>query len=307
MSDESDETRSFSPFDETEADGRPPADESPDKPGLPSDKPGLSSDKPGLSSDKPGLSSDKPGPDETQVDGDAIDDDATKVAPRPDATPDATSVMPPAGDDWAPSRANPVWSGRAEVRPPQPGRASYDTDWQSTGPTPAPGKQTDRWWMPIVVGIIVLILLALLGWGIYLIVQNSKDDSVSPSASTATTAATTAPTSAAPTTPTSAAPTTTTPSAEPTTTEPTTTEVLVPALLGLSLDDARDALNQTGLRYRVLYQSSSTAPQGIVIDSDPPEGQVVPPDTRVTIVVAGTDPSATPSTSGSASAGTGGN
>jgi len=86
------------------------------------------------------------------------------------------------------------------------------------------------------------------------------------------------------------------------TTEPTKTEVLVPALLGLSLGDARDALNQTGLRYRVLYRNS-TAPQGTVIDSDPAEGQEVPPDTRVTIVVSGTDPSSSPTSAGSASAG----
>jgi PASTA domain-containing protein len=260
MSDESDETRSFSPLDETDTDGRPVR---------------------------------QPELDETRADGPAVTDDATKVTPRVDAT----SVMPPAADDdWAaPSRGNPVWSGRAEVRPPQPGRTSYDTDWQ-TGPAPL-ATPRDRWWMPIVVGIVVLILLAALGWGIYLIVQNSGDET--PATTPTTTAATTVPTSAAATTP-SSEPTTTTPSTTPQTTEPTQTEVLVPALKGLALDDARDALNQTGLRYRVLYRDS-TSPPGTVIDSDPAEGQEVPPDTRVTIVVSGKEPStATPSTAASA-------
>jgi PASTA domain len=289
MSDERDETRSFSPFDETAADETRAA--------------GLDDTRAaGLDETRAaGLDETRAaGLDETRAAGDAVDDDATRVAPRPDAT----SVMPPAADDWAPSRANPVWSGRAEVRPPHPGRASYDTDWQ-TGSAAPPEQPKDRWWMPIVVGIVVLILLALLGWGAYMIVQNSKNDDVSPGASAPTTVATTVPTSAAPTTP-SSEPTTTTPSTEPTTTDPTTTEVLVPALRGLKLDDARDALNQTGLRYRVLYRNT-TAPQGTVIDSDPAEGQVVPPDTRVTIVVSGTDPSATPTTAGSTSAGNGGN
>ena len=59
----------------------------------------------------------------------------------------------------------------------------------------------------------------------------------------------------------------------------------VPALRGLPLAEARAALNRTGLPYRVLYLNSTAAP-GTVIDSDPAEGQEVPPDTRVTIVVA---------------------
>ncbi|GAA0563919.1 hypothetical protein GCM10010172_54150 [Paractinoplanes ferrugineus] len=305
MSDESDETRSFSPFDETAADGTPPRPASPKRP-RPAHPPTPGPDETRAASadETRAAGADETraaGLDETQPAGDAIEADATRVAPRADAT----SVMPLADDDWASSRAKPVWSGRAEVRAPQPGQASYDTDWQAE-PMPAPGRPADRWWMPIIVGIIVLILLALLGWGIYMIVQNSDDGSGSPSDSTpATTVATTAPVSSAPTKP-SSEPTTTTPSAEPSTTEPTTTEVRVPALLGLTLDDARDALNQNGLRYRVLYKNSA-APQGTVIDSDPKEGQAVPPDTRITIVVSGTDPSASPSSAGSSSAGPGGN
>ncbi|GAA2651166.1 PASTA domain-containing protein [Paractinoplanes durhamensis] len=275
MSDESDETRSFSPFDETEAGASGGKPKSPEPDATVADGDILPSDA-----------------DATRLDQGAIRDEATRVTPRADAT----SVMPPAEDDWAASRAKPVWSGRAEVRAPQPGRSSYDTDWQA-GPPPG-AVQKDRWWMPIVVGIVVLILLALLGWGIYLIVQNSGNDT-KPATTPTTTAATSAAPSASATTPSSQP---TTPSASPTTTEPTQSEVLVPALLGLALDDARDALNQTGLRYRVLYRDS-TAPAGTVIDSDPAEGQEVPPDTRVTIVVAGTGASTAPSSAVSASAG----
>jgi hypothetical protein len=214
-------------------------------------------------------------------------DDATRVTRQPDST----SVMPPtAADDWAPSRANPVWSGRAEVRSPQPGRSAYDTDWP-VGPVPA---QRDRWWMPIVVGIIVLVLLGLLGWGIYVIVQNSGNESPAPAPPPATTATTTESTQPATTAPTTS-PTSTEPTTSPTTTEPTTTEVTVPALRGLSLEEAQAALARTGLKPRVIYRNGD-APPGTVIDSDPAEGQEVPPDTRVTLVVAkgaATTPTAT--------------
>jgi len=226
-------------------------------------------------------------------------DDATRIAPRSPIPPDATRVSPvsPAEDDWAPSRANPVWSGRAEVRAPQPGRTAFDTDWP-TGPAVVPASRArDRWWMPIVVGIIVLIMLALLGWGIYLIVQNS-DGTGTPAPSPTTTAATTTATTA-PTTPPSSEPTTTSPSTSPSTTEPTSTEVTIPALRGLALADARAALNSTGLSYYVLYRDSPRSEPGTVIDCDPAEGQVVPPDTRVTLVVArgaSTSPSASATT-----------
>ncbi|GIE96398.1 PASTA domain-containing protein [Paractinoplanes rishiriensis] len=235
--------------------------------------------------------------DETRLDGPALDD-RTQIAGSPvdDRTrvnrPDSTSVMPPSDDDWAPSRANPVWSGRAEVRSSQPGRSSYDTDWQ-VGPVP---QQRDRWWMPIVVGIIVLILLAALGWGIYLIVQNSGGRPAPGPAPTVPVGTTGATPSVEATTP-SAEPTTTSPSPAPSTPEPTTVAT-VPALRGLALADARAALDRTGLKTRLIYRDSD-APPNTVIDSDPTEGQEVPPDTTVTLVVARsatTGPTTTPTT-----------
>lgn len=253
-------------------------------------------------------------------------DETKRVPPVDDATqpdlpttvPDGTAVLPSASsdlsastsseDEWASSRGKPVWSGRAEVRGPR-ATSSYDTDWADDGPVPPPVPgQRDRWWMPIVVGIIVLILLGVLAWAIYLIVQNADDQdapTITPSAA-ATTMST--PSSAPTTVPTTSAPVaTTTPTVTPSTTEPTTTEVTVPALRGLAVAEARAALDRTGLRYRVLYRDS-TAPPGTVIDSDPAEGQEVPPDTRVTIVVSqqgatATTPAATATTPTTAATG----
>ncbi|MFI5893298.1 PASTA domain-containing protein [Actinoplanes sp. NPDC051513] len=249
--------------------------------------------------------------DDTLADDDADvaparDDDATRVAPAasPASSPgdDATRVAPAASsaaedDDWASSRAKPVWSGRAEVRSPRPGQTIYDTDW-SDGPAAAPG-QRDRWWMPIVAGIIVLILLGVLAWAIYVIVQNAGDEQTPATTPSTVVATTNPPPSTAPSTALSTAPTTTVPTTTATTQQPTTS-VTVPALKGLPLADARAALNRMGLRYRVLYVTNTAAP-GTVIDSDPAEGQEVPPDTRITIVVAQEGPvTATPTTTATA-------
>jgi beta-lactam-binding protein with PASTA domain len=137
--------------------------------------------------------------------------------------------------------------------------------------------------MPIVMGIVVLILLAVLGWAVYVIAQNSSGGEEP--APVPTTAATTARTLGTEPAPPIVEPTTTTPEPLPSTTDPTTTEVTVPALRGLPLADAQAALARVGLGARVIRRASD-APPGTVIDSDPAEGQEVPPDTRVTLVVA---------------------
>jgi hypothetical protein len=220
-------------------------------------------------------------------------DDRTRPMPRSnDRGPsDRTSIMPPVGG--APE-GNAPWAGRAEVRAPRaepygadPYGPGATSDW-SAGP---PSEPRGKWWLPIVIGIVGLVLLALLGWGIYLIAQHQDDDTpattptptVAP-ASTVT-AATTAPTTAAPTT---AAPTTTAPSPE---------EVTVPALKGLSQDAAQQALSRRGLSARLKFRASTEAPPGTVIDSDPAEGQEVPPDSVVTLFIASASPSPSVSSS----------
>ncbi|MBU2670003.1 PASTA domain-containing protein [Actinoplanes bogorensis] len=310
MSDENDETRRFSPDD---------------------------ADDPSPEAEKPAKTGKSPDPDATQVDGTPADLDATQVdgeaaeAPvgratvppaddedtlpgksrRDDDTLDdvrtvptirdeptvvasgSTAVMPPVGDDdWAPSRANPAWSGRAEVRSPQPGRGYPEVDWAAA----APAQPKDRWWMPIVVGIVALILLAVLGWAIYLIVRNSSGgETPAPATSSAAAPAETVTTT---TTSPSATPTTTSPEPEPSTTEPSASEITIPALRGLALADAQEALRSTGLNYRLIYRQAPDVPPDTVIDSDPVEGQEVPPDTMVTLVIAAAPTSAptTPTT-----------
>jgi hypothetical protein len=206
-------------------------------------------------------------------------DDPTAVTPRPQG-PDSTSVMPPVGGerDW--EAADAPWSGRAEVRPPRPGEYT-STDW-STEP---PAEPRGRWWLPIVVGIVGLLLVALLGWGVWLILRAQNDDDGTP----ATTPTPTAPVTTTATQPTTQ-PTTAAPTTEPTTNEPSPTEVTIPALRGLPQNEAQQALSRRGLSARLRFVQSTEASPGTVIDSDPAEGQKVPQDTVVTLIIASTQP-----------------
>ncbi|WP_164842595.1 PASTA domain-containing protein [Actinoplanes solisilvae] len=292
MSDESDETRRFSSGDDAPGEPRKktPGPDDPDATQVGDVPPDV---------DAVRSSSDL---DATQVDGvpAAGDDDTlpgqgdeTRVVPPvvDDATVvqdrlGSTAVIPPVDDDdWAPSRGNPAWSGRAEVRPPQPTGGYPEAEWPA-----GPPRQRDRWWMPIVVGIIALLLLAVLGWAIWLLVRDTEDDRTpAPVATTSTTPSSAPTTSASPSssptsTSASPSPSPTTPSA--TTPSPTATEVQIPALRGLSLADAQVALRSTGLNYRLIYRQAPDVPPGTVIDSDPVEGQEVPPDTTITLVIA---------------------
>ena len=214
----------------------------------------------------------------------AAGDEGTGLASRPDAT----SVMPAAERDAEGVR--PAWTGRAEVRPPQPGPGGdfASRDWDAVAPPREPRR---RWWTPIVVGIAVLVLLALSGWGFWLILRAWAEDGESPAPAATTSApapATTEPASTPPTT---------TPTTTPSTTEPTgPAEVTIPALKGLSSDEARRALDRTGLAYRLRFVTSTDAAPGTVIDSDPAEGQQVPSDTTVTLIVASAPSSAATAT-----------
>ena len=203
-------------------------------------------------------------------------DDPTAVTPGRGGR-DATSIMPPVGDDERWGAAGAPWSGRAEVRPPGPGEYQYtSTDW-STEPTPEP---RGKWWMPILIGILARILLAGLGWGIWLIAKAQDEPGNTPTPAPAT--------SAAPeTTPPSTQATPEAPTTQPTTeAPPTPSEVTIPALRGLSQQEAQQALSRRGLSSRLRFVNTTDAPPGTVIDSDPAEGQEVPPDTVVTLVIA---------------------
>ncbi|MEV4640835.1 PASTA domain-containing protein [Actinoplanes sp. NPDC049548] len=218
-------------------------------------------------------------------------DDATQVTGRP-PQPDATAVYS-AGENHNWADEDQVWAGRAGVRPPRPGADSTRTDWAAV---PA-DEPRGRWWTPIAVGIVALLLLGVLSWGIYLILQSTGDDEETP--------APVVPASAAParTTEPTSQPTSEPPTTAPTTTEPTSSppappkDVTIPALRGLSLEEARAALNRTGLNYRLRYVASTEAPPGTVIGSDPVEGQQVPGDTVVNLIVAAESTATTPTAS----------
>ncbi len=303
MSDESDETRRVSSGDAARPDKEPPELDATQVDGTPVNENGDEEDAEDVPAEATAGRAVVPPPDEKDTlpgkgskDDDTLDDVRTVPTIRDEPTvvtekpgPGSTSVMPAVDDDWAPSRANPAWSGRAEVRTPQPGRGYPEVDWAAS----APPQQRDRWWMPIVVGIIALILLGVLGWAVYLIVQNSSgNETPTPATSSAAAPAETVTTT---TTSPSATPTTTSPEPMPSTTEPTSSELTIPALRGLSQAEAQAALRSTGLNYRLIFRSAPDVPPGTVIDSDPVEGQEVPPDTTVTLVVAA-EPTNTPTT-----------
>lgn len=208
-------------------------------------------------------------------------------APRPDGTrpmPPADAAEPhliqPSGVPRSDDRDKEVWTGRAGVGPPRGETTQYGADWADFAPAE---QRAGHWWTPIAIGTAALALLGLLGFGIAVIVQNSGGET-EPPAQPPVTQATTRETRAPETTPPSSPPVVTTPP----TTEPVDREVNVPALRGMPLADAMAALERSNLAYRVIRRPSDAEPD-TVIDSDPPEGRLVPSDTRITLVVAEPD------------------
>ncbi|MDG4803950.1 PASTA domain-containing protein [Micromonospora sp. WMMD980] len=232
----------------------------------------------------------------------AEDADATRAMPRNAAgSADATRAMPgdrggdatriqPGGDATRPlpggtgrpldatSRQEPVgggaWSGRAGVPPPRPaGYPEPGAEWYGDE------QAGRRWWMPILLGILALVLIGLIALGVWLALRAADRDS-GPGASPSAVPSTSAPTSAAPT---SASPSSSPPSTPPTTTA--AAEVPMPPLVGLPETAARAALDRLGIDYRVRRRASDR-PAGTVIATDPEAGYSVGEGERVTIVVA---------------------
>jgi hypothetical protein len=200
------------------------------------------------------------GPEETRAYRPAIDETrAFPVDDGPGGAEQPTAVGSAAGPP-------PVWSGRAEV-PPAGVRPSGPATAQWERP---PAEDGGRWWMPIVIGLVGLVLLGVLGYGLWLI-GAADDDGSEPT----------------PTRPATTAPRTTPP---PTTAPPTQEveqEVEVPGgLVGGSLEDAQDRLDQLGLAYRVEFEETDDAEPGTVIRTRPDGGSEVEPGSQVTIVVA---------------------
>ncbi|MEV0939046.1 PASTA domain-containing protein [Micromonospora wenchangensis] len=200
---------------------------------------------------------------------------------------DATRPLPPADGTTRPEPAGtPVWSGRAGVPPPRAVDPREPAEWY------AEEQRGRRWWTPILLGVLGLVLLGLVGVGVWLALRAVD----SPSDGTPTPPPTAVPTTgAAPTT----APPTTPPTTRPPTTPPTTAPstgpaaIAVPPLVGLSQETAEALLGRLGLSSRVQTRESDRPP-GTVLSTDPEAGQRVLPGDEVTLVVAA-EPSASPS------------
>jgi hypothetical protein len=135
--------------------------------------------------------------------------------------------------------------------------------------------------MPILIGVVGLLLLGVLGYGLWLIAaEEDAEPGLVPT-----------PTVAVPT----AAPTTERPSP---TAAPTTEaqQVRVPDLVGMSLDDAQAELEDLGLTYRVRYQTTAEQEPGAVLETRPDSGSRVEPGSRVTLTVAAAPPTQGPPT-----------
>jgi hypothetical protein len=248
---------------------------------------------------------------------DRADDPTAALPPRPtDATAampptggDATAAMPPTGGDQtaalpptaggvpvspaapAPDRG-PAWSGRAGVPPPRSAVAGTPPEW---GGGEYYEQSDRRWWMPILVGVVALILIGVLIFGGWLILQSTGDGDAPPAPSPSPTASPTPrPTSAAPTT------------ASPTPQETTPASVSMPPLVGLPRQAATDLLDGLGIDYQIRLRPSNR-PAGTVIETDPAAGEPVEEGEPVTLVVAEPASPEPDPTGPSASAGPGSN
>ncbi|MEU1752197.1 PASTA domain-containing protein [Micromonospora matsumotoense] len=202
---------------------------------------------------------------------------------------DATRPLPPAGAEPSDPAGSPVWSGRAGVPPPRADDPREPAEWYGE-------EQRDRrWWTPILLGVLALLLLGLVGVGIWLALRAAD----SPSDGTPTPPPTVVPTATPTSAPTTAAPTTGPPTTPPTT--PSTTGpagIAVPPLVGLSQETAENLLGRLGLSSRVQTRESDRPP-GTVLATDPEQGELVTPGDEVTLVVAA-EATASPTGSGTA-------
>jgi hypothetical protein len=246
--------------------------------------------------------------------------------PAPGPTDDATSALPvpgaaaaggvgrsggaaaagAAGDGAGGTPPPPRWSARAHVPPPgarpDAGEWGEDGGYPHTESYPADRYAADpyggrSWFTPVAVALVVLVLLAMLGVGAYLIYRAAQGGGGEPSP-TATASPSTAPTP-------SSAP----PSAAPSTAPATSAApvpVPVPTLIGLTETAARQQLGALKLGVKVVNRPDASAPPGTVIETVPVAGTLVNPGTEVTIVVAVAPPPPPPSGSSSSPTANGG-
>jgi len=188
---------------------------------------------------------------------------AAETARFPRPASDETSVLPAAQEPGEPPAR---WSARAGV----PVRRDVpEQGW-------APDQEPRTWWAPVLIGVALLVLLGLIGLGLWLAVRGQPATTPSASAAPSATASSASP---------SPSPT---PSASPSSTA--TMVPVPPGLVGVPVAEAQEILQAQGLNWTVVNRVSDE-PAGTVVDTDPPTGTPVPAGTEITLFVATPPPS----------------
>jgi hypothetical protein len=197
-------------------------------------------------------------------DQDATRADLGETQAGPGATPlDHTREQPPVDEAAPPAQ---VWSARAQVRPPGDEELVAD-EWVETA---QPGRGL---LIPVVLALAVLALATLLGVAAWLALRNRGTAPLPTPTATTTTPP---------------RPTTRTTSVPPTTVEPTSegpAVVTIPDLRGHTYDDAAAQLTGAGLKVVRHDATSTTVPEGQVIETNPGAGELVTPGFTVTVTV----------------------
>jgi hypothetical protein len=191
-----------------------------------------------------------------------------QAAAPPAVGPGGTSILPPVpGGPPAPVE-QPRWAARAQV--PTPRIEDYPDEWVTEPPR--------RVLFPVLLTVCVMLLLAVLGLGIWL----ALDDGPGPAPSATTGSSTTAVTTS------STPPTTTTTSATP-------TGITVPNLVGEEYADAAQTLAGLGLEPERSDVFDPSVPAGLVVATSPTVGTSVAAGQTITVFVSrGPEPTAAP-------------
>ncbi|GAA2351691.1 hypothetical protein Cme02nite_25240 [Catellatospora methionotrophica] len=188
------------------------------------------------------------------------------VGERPEPPNERTSVMP----------AQDIWTGRAGV----PERESAPMRDATPPPGVEYGEGQRTWRAPLIIIAIALLLLALFGVGAWFALRGSGP-TPAPSASPTPALTSAAPSSAAP------SPSVSVSASVSTATVPTN-------LVGMSQQEAIDALNAVGLNPEISLRPTDDADPGTVVEVKPDGGSVVKIGETVTIVVASASASSPP-------------
>ena len=195
--------------------------------------------------------------------------ETTEQPAPPGVGPGGTGILPPTPQ--GPADETPRWSARASV--PLPAAPPITTDTATWTEPPRGGRMH-----PALFATAAIILLLLLGLGVYLIVHAaSAGEPPQPSQTTPAPATTPAPSTTAATT---TAVTTTVP---PNTTAPPL--VAVPPLAGLDYQNAIKRAADAGLFVTPVQEASDTVAAGKIIRTEPDAGAQVAPGTAIKVVV----------------------